>query len=180
MWWVVNATLRPLYPWERSGTHCMGGWVGPTAGLDGCVKSRPSPGFRPVRSSTISTQTSKLTPPPIPNTKPLNTVPCCTLRNPFHIAWTLSHSHALTCLHSIVRRRSRHCPRPYRTTTATISFNVFFLSNATTCPCGLRGLPSWAWQWCNRLLRSGRPWGAVTLSRWCEWWYRRMECQEGP
>jgi len=33
----------------------------------------------------------------------------------------------------------------------------FFLSNATTCPCGLRGSPSWAWQECNRLLRLGRP-----------------------
>ena len=49
-----------------------------------------------------------------------------------------------------------------------------YLSSATTCPCGLRGPPSWAWQQCNRLLRLGRPWGAVTLSRWCEWWYRRM------
>ena len=27
--------------WERPGTHCMGGWVGPRAGLDGCGKSRP-------------------------------------------------------------------------------------------------------------------------------------------
>jgi len=27
------------------------------------------------------------------------------------------------------------------------------LSNATTCPCGLRGPPSWVWQDCNRLLR---------------------------
>ena len=33
--------------------------------------------------------------------------------------------------------------------------------------CGLRGPPSWAWQECNRLLRLGRPRGAVTLSRWC-------------
>jgi hypothetical protein len=24
--------------------------------------------------------------------------------------------------------------------------NLFYLSNATTCPYGLRGLPSWAWQ----------------------------------
>jgi len=47
---------------------------------------------------------------------------------------------------------------------------IFFLSNATTCPCGLRGPPSWAWQECNRLLIMGRPWDAVTLSRWCEWW----------
>jgi len=43
----------------------------------------------------------------------------------------------------------------------------FFPPNATTCPCGLRGPPSWAWQECNWLLRLGRPWGAVTLSQWC-------------
>ena len=29
MGWVVNATPRPLYPWERPGTHLIGGWVGP-------------------------------------------------------------------------------------------------------------------------------------------------------
>jgi len=52
--------------------------------------------------------------------------------------------------------------------------NHFFLSNAPHVLYGLRGLPSWAWQKCNRLLRLGHPWGAVTLSRWCEWWYRRM------
>ena len=34
-----------------------------------------------------------------------------------------------------------------------------------------RGPPSWLWRNCNRLLSLGRPWGAVTLSRWCEWWY---------
>jgi len=34
--WVVTATPRPLYPWEIPCTHCMGGWVGPRAGLDGC------------------------------------------------------------------------------------------------------------------------------------------------
>ena len=50
---------------------------------------------------------------------------------------------------------------------------VFLSNTPTTCPCALRGPPSWAWQQCNRLLRLGRP-------RWCEWWYRRMECQEGP
>jgi hypothetical protein len=30
-----------LYPRERPGTHCTGGWVGPRAGLDRCGKSRP-------------------------------------------------------------------------------------------------------------------------------------------
>ena len=30
-----------LYPRERPGTHCTGGWVGPRAGLDKGGKSRP-------------------------------------------------------------------------------------------------------------------------------------------
>ena len=38
----VSSTPRPLYPRERPGTHCKGGWVGPRAGLDGCGKPRPT------------------------------------------------------------------------------------------------------------------------------------------
>ena len=38
---VVNATHRPIYPWERPGTTCTGGWVDPRVGLDGCGKPRP-------------------------------------------------------------------------------------------------------------------------------------------
>ena len=40
MGWVVDATPRPLYRRERPGTHCIGGWLGPRAGLNGCGKSR--------------------------------------------------------------------------------------------------------------------------------------------
>jgi len=47
MEWVVNATPRPLYPRQRPVTRCVGGWVGPSVGLDGCGKSRPPPGFDP-------------------------------------------------------------------------------------------------------------------------------------
>jgi hypothetical protein len=36
-----TTTTRSLYPRERPGTHCIGGWMGPRAGLDGCGKSRP-------------------------------------------------------------------------------------------------------------------------------------------
>jgi hypothetical protein len=36
-----------LYPRERAGTHCIGGWVGPRAGIDRFVKSRPPPAFDP-------------------------------------------------------------------------------------------------------------------------------------
>ena len=45
--WVVSTTPRPLYRRERPSTHRTGGWVGPRAGLDGCGKSRPPPGFDP-------------------------------------------------------------------------------------------------------------------------------------
>ena len=44
---VINATPRLLYPRERPGTHCTGGWVGPRAGLEGCGISRPLTGFDP-------------------------------------------------------------------------------------------------------------------------------------
>ena len=40
MGWVVNATPRPLYPRERPGTLCIGGWVGFVARLDRFGKSR--------------------------------------------------------------------------------------------------------------------------------------------
>jgi hypothetical protein len=58
---VVSITLRPRFtPGERApGTHCTGGWVGPTAGLDAEVRGKilclcrgSNPG-RPVRSETI-------------------------------------------------------------------------------------------------------------------------------
>ena len=39
--WLVNDTPRSLDPRERPGTHCIGGWVDPRAGMDGCAKSRP-------------------------------------------------------------------------------------------------------------------------------------------
>jgi hypothetical protein len=40
-------TSAAIYPRERPGTHCIGGWMGPGAGLDRCGKSRPPPGFDP-------------------------------------------------------------------------------------------------------------------------------------
>jgi hypothetical protein len=39
--WSASRPCR-LYPRERPGTHCTGGWVGPGAGLDRCGKSRPT------------------------------------------------------------------------------------------------------------------------------------------
>jgi hypothetical protein len=44
---VVIITPRSLYPRERPGTHCTGGWVGPRAGQDVCEKSRSPQGFDP-------------------------------------------------------------------------------------------------------------------------------------
>jgi hypothetical protein len=44
---VVNTTPRSIYPWECCGTHFVGGWVGPMAGLEGCGK------FRPTRNESL-------------------------------------------------------------------------------------------------------------------------------
>ena len=47
---------RPLYPRERPGAHCIGGWVDPRADLDGCGKFVPT-GIRyldrPARSESL-------------------------------------------------------------------------------------------------------------------------------
>jgi len=50
--WVSGQQHAPaaLYPRERPGTHCTGGWVAPRAGLDGRKISSP-PGFDPGPSS---------------------------------------------------------------------------------------------------------------------------------
>jgi len=47
MGWVLNAKTRPLYPREIPGTHCIGGWVGPRASLDGCGQISSPQGFDP-------------------------------------------------------------------------------------------------------------------------------------
>jgi hypothetical protein len=49
------------------------------------------------------------------------------------------------------------------------SSNIFFNPMPTHVPYGLRGLPSRLWPKCNRLLRLGRPSGAVTLCWWGGW-----------
>jgi hypothetical protein len=43
--------LGRLYPRERPGTDCTGGWVGLGAGLDRCGKSRPHRNSIPGLSS---------------------------------------------------------------------------------------------------------------------------------
>ena len=46
--------LLPLYPQERSGTHCIGGWVDRRTGLDRCEKSRPPAGIRSLDCPDLS------------------------------------------------------------------------------------------------------------------------------
>jgi hypothetical protein len=43
-----------LSPRKRHGTHCTGGWVGPNAGMGGCGKSRPLPGFDPRTDQPVA------------------------------------------------------------------------------------------------------------------------------
>ena len=45
-----------LYPRERPGTHCTGGWMGPRAGLDRCGKSCPPPGFDPRTAQPVASR----------------------------------------------------------------------------------------------------------------------------
>src|SRR5215469_4623858 len=55
--WVVSTTPRPLYPRERPGTHCRGGWVGPRDGLDMSENSRPTG----IRSQIVQLVVSRYT-----------------------------------------------------------------------------------------------------------------------
>jgi hypothetical protein len=52
----MNATLREIYPLQIRGTDFIGGWVGPRAGLDGCGKSRLTPGFDPLTLQPIASR----------------------------------------------------------------------------------------------------------------------------
>ena len=46
-----------LLPGEKNpGTNCIGGWVGPRAGLDGCGKFRPPPGFDPRTAQPVASR----------------------------------------------------------------------------------------------------------------------------
>ena len=48
--WSMSRLGR-FYLQERPGTHCIGGWVGPRAGLYGCGKSHPHRDLIPGPSS---------------------------------------------------------------------------------------------------------------------------------
>ena len=53
MGWGVNATPRPLYPRERPGTLCIGGWVAPGPVWTGAENLAPTSDFltaQPVAS----------------------------------------------------------------------------------------------------------------------------------
>ena len=47
---LVKAMKAQRESRNRPGTHCTGGFVGPSACLDGCGKSRRPPGFDPRTS----------------------------------------------------------------------------------------------------------------------------------
>jgi hypothetical protein len=49
-WLTPRPTRAALLAGSRPGTHFIGGWVGPRAGLDGCRKSHPD---RPARSESL-------------------------------------------------------------------------------------------------------------------------------
>jgi len=53
-----------LYPRERAGIHCIGGWAGPRAGLDRCGKYRPPPGFDPRTVQLVASRYTDYAPGP--------------------------------------------------------------------------------------------------------------------
>jgi len=52
-----------LYPRERPGTYCTGGWVGPRAGLVRCGNSRPHRDSIPPVQAVASRDTDYATHP---------------------------------------------------------------------------------------------------------------------
>ena len=74
---MVNATPRQLYHREKHGTHCIGGRVGPRAGLDGCGKSRPTR----IRSPDCSARSKSLYPLSYPGPEPLRAQHIITFSN---------------------------------------------------------------------------------------------------
>ena len=73
---MVSTTPRPLYPRERPGTHCTGGWVGPQGRSGRVRKISPPPGFDP---RTVQPVASRYTDCAIPTRRHLN------LSTPTHI-----------------------------------------------------------------------------------------------
>jgi hypothetical protein len=45
-----------LPPQKRPSNHCTGGWLGPRAGLDGCGKFHPPPGFDPRNVQPVASR----------------------------------------------------------------------------------------------------------------------------
>ena len=49
--WVVAP--RPIYSWDRGGTHCTGGWVGPRDGLNQSGRVRNNKNLLPLPESNL-------------------------------------------------------------------------------------------------------------------------------
>jgi hypothetical protein len=55
--------LAALPPGNRPGTHCIGRWIGPRAGLDDCEKYHPPPGFDPRTVQLVASRYTDSTKP---------------------------------------------------------------------------------------------------------------------
>ena len=63
--WLISATPRPLYPWERNVTHCKGGGVGLRDSLDASGKFRPPPEFEPWNTQPYTDKDVPVTSKPV-------------------------------------------------------------------------------------------------------------------
>ena len=77
--WGQRRAPAALYPRERPGTHCKGGWVGPRVGLDRCGNSSPPPpGFNPRTVQPVASRYADYA------TRPTVSTECC-LHFPFSV-----------------------------------------------------------------------------------------------
>ena len=103
-----------LYPRERPGTHCTGGWVGPTAGLNRCGKSRSPPhppGFDPW---TVQPVASRYTD---------------------HATWPTSYTALLQNIYKSVSKYAKQFKKEYRLplVPGLITKNMMSLASQQTC-----------------------------------------------
>ena len=128
-----------LYPRDRAGTHCTGGWVGPRAGLNRCGKSRPPPGFNPRTAQPVASRYTDYTTRPtkipitVSNFSFHSFTKCLYFR--FKQVYLGNHSPVATCSYGffLSQRRTYHLPN-YRSVLLNHPVRIFTCSMVKTKP----------------------------------------------
>jgi hypothetical protein len=141
MGWVVTVTTRPPLPRERTRTPCTVGWVGPTAGQDGCGKSRLPSGFYPRTAQPVAQSLSR----PFENINMgylLKTVPPAiqpAIQRPHSLILLGLHSYQNGLLSVICGNIPTQCLRQHHTHTHTHTHRITLLKLLVRCFASSRG-----------------------------------------